>query len=69
MNNQEAVTLMRTAVKSMWKDYSISGHLCTTEISIMRILNDAIEAEEWEPDNYVQTYTNAIKLAQRVLVP
>jgi hypothetical protein len=69
MNNQEAVTLMRTAVKSMWKDYSISGHMCTTEISIMRILNDAIEAEEWEPDNYVERYTNAIKLARGMLTP
>jgi hypothetical protein len=69
MNNNEAVAVMRTAVKSMWKDYSISGHLCATEISIMRILNDAIEAEEWEPDNYVQTYNNAITMAQRILVP
>jgi hypothetical protein len=69
MNNQEAVAVMRTAVKSMWKDYSISGHLCTTEVSIMRILNDAIEAEEWEPGNYVERYANAIKMAQKMLTP
>lgn len=66
MNNQEAVSVMSQAVRTLIKCHGVHDLSSTTRLTL-RILNDAIGAEEWESDGFVQRYSSAITMAQSIV--
>ena len=66
MNNQEAVSVMSQAVQTLIKCHGVHDLSSTTRLTL-RILNDAIGAEEWESDGFVQRYSSAITMAQSIV--
>lgn len=66
MNNQQAVSVMSQAVQTLIKCHGVHDLSSTTRLTL-RILNDAIGAEEWESDGFVQRYSSAITMAQSIV--
>ena len=66
MNNQQAVSVMSQAVQTLLKCHGVHDLSSTTRFTL-RVLNDAIGAEEWESDGFVERYSSAIKMAQSIV--
>jgi hypothetical protein len=66
MNNQQAVSVMSQAVQTLIKCHGVHDLSSTTRLTL-RILNDAIGAEEWESDGFVERYSSAITMAQSIV--
>jgi hypothetical protein len=65
MSNQDAVSIMSQAVHTLLKCHGVHDLSSTTRLTL-RILNDAIGAEEWESEGFVERYSSAIKMAQSI---
>jgi hypothetical protein len=65
MSNQDAVSVMSQAVQTLIKCHGVHDITATTRLTL-RILNDAIGAEEWESEGFVERYSSAIKMAQSI---
>lgn len=66
MTNEEAVSVMSQAVQTLIKCHGVHDLSSTTRLTL-RILNDAIGAEEWESDGFVEHYSSAIRMAQSIV--
>jgi len=66
MSNQDAVTVMSQAVQLLIKCHGVHDLSSTTRLTL-RVLNDAIGAEEWESEGFVERYASAIRMAQSIV--
>lgn len=66
MNNQEALSVMNKAVHTLIKCHGFHDLSASTRMT-MRILTDAIDAEEWESEGFTERYASAIRMAQSIV--